>query len=213
MNRWLHPVLVFAGAVALTGCGRVGERSPEDLAGYLLEKPLAKPDFVLTGTDGRPFHFRRQTDGYLTLVFFGYTNCPDVCPLHMASLGAVIPALDPAVARRVKVVFVSTDPRRDLAGVLRAWLDHFDRDFIGLTGDSTVIAKVEGALQLAPAVIERAAAGDTGYTVGHSALVVAFTPDNLAHVVYPYGTRQEDWAHDIPKLVEWGAGAGAEASR
>lgn len=182
-----------------------GNRSPENLAGYVLEKPLPKPDFTLTGTDGKPFAFHQGTDGYLTLVFFGYTNCPDVCPVHMSNLGAVIPTLDPSVSWRVKVVFISTDPRRDTPSVLGAWLHHFDAGFIGLTGDSSVIARVQRELQLAPAVIERAASADTGYAVGHSALVVAFTPDNLARVVYPYGTRQEDWASDIPKLVEWGS--------
>jgi protein SCO1/2 len=204
VNRWVQPSLaVGAVAFVLTACGRprAAERSPEDLAGYTLATPLPKPDFTLTGTDGKPFAFRKATDGYLTLVFFGYTNCPDVCPVHLSNLGAVMPALDPAVARRVKVVFVSTDPRRDTPGVLRAWLDHFDPDFIGMTGDSAVIATAEQALQLAPAVVERAAPGDTGYTVGHSSLVVAFTPDNLARVVYPYGTRQEDWVHDLPKLA------------
>jgi protein SCO1/2 len=50
-------------------------------------------------------------------------------------------------------------------------------------------------------VIEKGTAADTGYSVGHSAAVVAFTPDNLAHVIYPYGTRQEDWAHDLPMLA------------
>jgi protein SCO1/2 len=199
-----------AAGIGLSACaGGRGDRAPQDLRGYLLERPLAKPGFTLTATDGTPFDFRPATDGFVTLVFLGYTNCPDVCPVHLSNLGAVLPELDPQVTARIKVVFITTDPRRDTPPVIRSWLDHFSRGFIGLTGDSSAIAGVEAALQLPPAVIEKATAADTGYTVGHSALVVAFTPDNLAHVVYPYGTRQEDWAHDLPALVQgsWGRGA------
>jgi len=213
MQRFLLSALTAGAASWLSGCaGGRADRAPQDLRGYVLEKPLAKPAFKLTATDGTSFDFRPSTDGLLTLVFVGYTNCPDVCPVHMSNLGAVLPELDPQVAARIKVVFITTDPRRDTPAAIRTWLDHFSRGFIGLTGDSSAIAGVEAALQLPPAVIEKAKAADTAYTVGHSALVVAFTPDNLAHVVYPYGTRQEDWAHDLPILVQrsWGRGGGGK---
>jgi protein SCO1/2 len=195
-------------ALGAAGC-RTADRVPGDMRGVLLGEPLAKPGFTLTATDGTAFDFRQRTDGFVTLLFFGYTHCPDVCPVHMANLGAVLPQLDPQVAARVRVVFVTTDPRRDTPAALRTWLDHFSRGFVGLTGDSSAIATAEAALRLPPAVIEKAAAPDTAYFVGHSAAVVAFTADNRAHVIYPYGIRQEDWAHDLPLLVRgpWGGEA------
>jgi len=215
MHRSLLALLVAATAGgSLVACGPgSAAREPEDLRGYLLGEPLPKPELTLTSTDGTPFDFRRATDGFVTLVFFGYTNCPDICPVHMSNLGTVLATLDPRVGARIKVVFVTTDPRRDTPAVLRAWLDRFSRSFIGLTGDSATIAEAQASLKLAPAVIEQAAAADTGYAVGHSALVIAFTADNQAHVVYPFGTRQEDWAHDLPELVRegWGARAGASS--
>ncbi len=204
-------LMLTAAALGLGACGGGGkERAPRDLRGYLLEQPLPKPAFTLTATDGAPFDFRPATDGFVTLVFFGYTNCPDVCPVTLSNLGTVLPELDPEVSARIKVVFITTDPRRDTPAVLRGWLDHFGRGFVGLTGDSGVIARAQTALRLPPALVEKATAPDTGYTVGHSALVIAFTPDNRAHVVYPYGTRQEDWAHDLPLLVQgsWSGGVG-----
>lgn len=199
-------VCTVGGGLGACAAGRA-DRAPQDLRGVLLAAPLAKPQLTLTATDGTPFDFRQATDGFVTLLFFGYTNCPDVCPVHLSNLGAVLPELDPQVAERIKVVFVTTDPRRDTPAVLRSWLDHFSTRFLGLTGDSGAIAQAQATLKLAPAVIERATASDTGYAVGHSALVVAFTADNQAHVVYPYGTRQEDWAHDLPALVREGWGA------
>jgi protein SCO1 len=199
MMRRLGGILGIAGGV-LVACQGTG-RQPGDLRGLSLPAALAKPEFTLTGTDGQPFDFRKRTDGYTTLVFFGYTHCPDVCPLQMATLGAVIPTLPPEVAQRIRVVFITTDPRRDTPQRLRSWLDHFDPDFIGLTGDSATIARAQEAMNLPTSVVERPAPGDSNYTVGHSAVIVAFTADNASHVIYPTGTRQEDWAHDLPRLV------------
>lgn len=165
----------------------------------MLAQPLEKPAFVLTDTQGRPFDFRRETEGFVTLLFFGFTNCPDICPVHLANLAAVLRRLEPDVARRVRVVFVTTDPERDTPARIREWLDGFDRAFVGLYGSRDSVNAILLRLRLPPAVAIPRDAG--GYTVGHAAQVLAFTADNLAHIVYPFGTRQEDWAHDLPRLV------------
>jgi protein SCO1/2 len=75
-----------------------------------------KPDFTLNDTASEPFDFRTETEGFVTLLFFGYTYCPDVCPIHMANIGAVLATLPPGIANQVKVVMVSTDPNRDTRG-------------------------------------------------------------------------------------------------
>src|SRR5437588_9584232 len=102
--------------------------------GGLVTPPLPKPGFVLTDTSGAAFDFRQRTEGYVTLLFFGYANCPDQCPMHMANLGSALKRMPASIADRVKLVFVTTDPERDLPAALRRWLDLFDRRFIGLTG-------------------------------------------------------------------------------
>jgi len=178
------------------------------LHGRILSEPVAKADFTLMATDGTPFAFAEATEGYVTLLFFGYTSCPDVCPLHMANIGAVLKKLSPTVARRIKVVFVTTDPDRDTPEHLRAWLDNFDHDFIGLTGELPQVNDIQRLFHLGAAYREELP--DGGYGVAHSALVLAFTTDNVAHVGYPFGTRQTDWAHDLPLLVEQGAALFAE---
>ncbi len=167
--------------------------------GWLLPRPQQKIDFTLTDTDGQPFHFRQETDGFVTLLFFGYTHCPDVCPIHMANIGAVLEDLPFELRRQIKVVFVTTDPERDTPERLRDWLDNFDRSFIGLRGSREQVNKTQVALALPASVIEET--DDGGYLVGHSARVLAFTKDNYAHIAYPFGTRQADWAHDLPRLV------------
>jgi protein SCO1/2 len=184
------------------GCSMGGQPPGEaEWRGTLLPEPIEKPDFTLTDTDGKPYAFRSETDGRLTLLFFGYTNCPDICPIHMQSLATVRANLPFEMKNRIRVVFVTTDPARDTPERMRDWLDHFDRDFVGLYGDSSVVAGIQSGLRL-PVAIRGEADEEGQYSVGHSAQVLAFTPDNRAHIVYPFGTRQEDWARDLPRLLE-----------
>jgi protein SCO1/2 len=163
--------------------------------------PQPKPDFILTDTEGHPFAFREATAGSVTLLFFGYTNCPDVCPVHMANIAAALHKLPDAVARQVTVVFVTTDPARDPPARIRAWLDHFDRRFIGLTGSQAAVDSAQVAMGLPSAYREDIGGGR--YLVGHASHVVAFTRDGLGRFAYPFGTRQTEWAQEIPRLVAY----------
>jgi len=167
--------------------------------GGLVTPPLPKQAFVLTDTSGADFDFRHKTEGYLTLLFFGYTYCPDQCPMHMANLGAALKRLPAGVADQVKLVFVTTDPARDSPAVLRRWLDLFDRHFVGLTGTERAIGAVERAAGVPVAVKTGALNGN--YGVSHANFVLAYTKDNLAHVIYPGGVSKDDWAHDLPMLI------------
>lgn len=174
--------------------------NPEGLTGPQFSPPLPKPEFVLTTTEGKPFDLRKDTEGYVTLLFFGYTHCPDVCPVHLANIAAALARLSPEVNNAVKVVFVTTDPERDTPAVIRAWLDKFDRRFIGLSGDSLALATAARLARVGQAIREPGPS-DSTYTVGHSAMVLAYTRDNLAHVAYPFGIRQADWAKDLVLLT------------
>lgn len=194
-------IVPFLLLVLGAGCG--AERPPEEVAesgyrGLVLDPPLPKPDFTLEDTDGRPFDFRAETEGKLTLVFVGYTNCPDVCPVQMANLAAVFGSRR-ELDEEARVVFVTADPRRDTADRMRRWLDAFNPRFVGLRGDPDTVHRIEDALAMPRSIVPDTAA--EAYEVGHSALVVAFSPDGLAHVVYPFGTRQSDYDHDLPRLL------------
>lgn len=194
---WCTVTLVITGACTAPG----GERgAAPEYRGWMLAEPMPKPDFTLRSTDGEPFSFRKETKGSVTLLFFGYTYCPDVCPLHMANIAAVLKKLPPRVASQVKVVFVTTDAERDTPERLRQWLGNFDPKFIGLTGPLDEVNAIQRSIGLAAS--RREEWPDGGYGMGHSAQVIGYTKDDLAHVMYPFGTRQEDWAHDLPRLVE-----------
>jgi len=180
------------------GLASTGGAEPK-YRGGLVTPPLPKPKFTLTDTSGTPFDFSAKTQGYVTLLFFGYTHCPDMCPLQMSTLAQAFRKLPPVLADRFRIVFVTTDPARDTPQVLRSWLDHFDRRFIGLTGHQAAIDAAQVAANLDPAK-KSAARPDGNYEVGHALFVFAYTKDNLAHLVYPGGVQEEDWAHDLPFL-------------
>ena len=169
-------------------------------AGGMVSPPLPKPKFTLSDTSSAPFDFLSKTQGYTTLLYFGYTHCPDMCPLEMATIAQAFRKISPADAERFKVVFVTTDPERDTPQVLRTWLDHFDKRFVGLTGSQASIDAAQIAANLSPAK-KSAVRPDGAYEVGHAAFVLAYTRDNLAHVIYPGGVKEEDWAHDLPLLA------------
>ncbi len=184
--------------LALPACA--GEPLPAG-GGVELPEALPKHDFTLTATDGRPWRFREATAGRLTFLFFGYTSCPDVCPVQIAGLAAAVRELEPEDQRRLAVVFVTTDPARDSPVVLRAWLDQFNRDFVGLTGTEAEADSVQRLFGLAPAVREPPGP-DGQYLVGHAAQVIAFGVDDTARTAYPFGQRQTDWAPELRRLLQ-----------
>jgi len=168
--------------------------------GGIVTPPLPKPRFVLTDTSGARFDFWNRTQGSVTLLFFGYTNCPDQCPMHMANIGVALKKLPPGLANQVKLVFVTTDPARDTPAELRRWLDSFDKHFVGLTGNEAALEAAQKAAGVPAARKTGAAGGD--YAVAHANFVVAYTKDNLAHVIYPGGVGKDDWTHDLPLLIK-----------
>lgn len=192
-------------AVALLGCEQTGTASLGGLRGVLLTPARPKPDFVLTDTQGRPFDFLAETRGTATLLYFGYTNCPDVCPTHLTNIAAALRRLSAADQQRVRVVFVTTDPARDTAARLRSWLDNFDRRFIGLRGSADSVNEIQRRLGLPPATMEmvdpHASGPRAAYGMGHAAQVLAFTPDDSLRAEYPNGFTVADWANDLPKLA------------
>jgi protein SCO1/2 len=197
-------------AIVLAGCGGGKSqpaavingqqpKAPKGIRGVIVTPGLPKPTFTLTDTSGQPFDLTARTQGYVTLLYFGYTHCPDVCPTHMANIATALRQLRPSVTSRIKVVFVTTDPARDTGPVLRAWLDHFDSDFIGLTGTAEQLQAAAAATGMPPATTENL--GNGNYAVDHGAQVDAITTDNLVHVEYPSGYAAKDWVNDLPKLV------------
>lgn len=192
-------VTLIAGSVIFAACG--GGISTDDLQGVVIDPPKPKPEFTLTDTSGEPYDFVAETDGKLTLLYFGYLNCPDICPVHLAQIAETFDRI-PDVARDTEVVFVSVDPERDTPEKIREFLDNFDERFIGLTG---TLEEVKAAQEAANVPIAVFVGEGDDYTVNHAAQVFAFAADGLNHSVYPFGIRQSQWNNDLQVLAQIGA--------
>jgi protein SCO1/2 len=208
----LRPALVallLASGVALGGCGGAEAAHPaahdhsagtpatvegadDTYAGLDLAEPYRRPSFTLTDTSGAAFDFKKQTAGHPTLLFFGYTECPDVCPTTMADIAVALRGLDPSVVEQLQVVFVTTDPATDTPQVLGEYLSRFDADlplrFTGLTGDQQGIDQA----QLATGVPQ---AEENGRL--HSSLLLLYGTDDEAHVAFDAGNTSKDIAADL----------------
>jgi protein SCO1/2 len=172
--------------------------------------PRPRPSFTLVDTAGRSFDFARETAGRPTLLFFGYTNCPEVCPTTMADIAAARNLVDPHVGSALAVVFVTTDPGRDSADVLRRWLNQFDTAFIGLTGSPAQINAAQQIVGMPPASAQQVPGGR--YDVAHAAQVAAYGADDTEHVLYFAGTKVADYVADLPRLAS-APGASRAAGR
>lgn len=197
-------LLVVAATVVLGGAatlvaGRDGVDRRE-WAGTVLGSAQPMPAITLDDTDGNPFEVRSGASGRVTLLMFGYTNCPDVCPISLATLASALRAMPPDVSDKVRMVFVTVDPERDTPERLRAFLDEFDESFVGLTGTTEALeaAQREANVPLATLGAEEP---DGSYAVGHATQMIAFQGET-ARIVYPFGTREGDWIRDLPRLVD-----------
>ncbi len=215
MRMVLVTVVAALAAAALVACG--GEDDQPQAAfeiegasevvyrGARVTPPLPKPDLVLTDTEGEAFDILAETEGYLTLVYLGYTHCPDICPTHLLELAQTLEAMDPEHVERIRVVFITTDPERDDAATIRRWLDLFDDSFIGLTIEPETLSSLLTSLGM-PQIVKQDL-GEGRYAVNHATYLIAYTPDNLGHIVYPFlmgGGLREIMAHDLPLLAENG---------
>jgi protein SCO1/2 len=167
--------------------------------GRVVTPPKRKPGIVLTDTGGRRYDFLARTAGKVTLLFFGYTHCPDECPTTMSDTAVALRELRPADRARIRVVFVTVDPARDTGPVLRRWLDQFNPAFTGLTGTLAAIAAAAAAAGIPVGAPVRQP--DGSYTLDHGTEMLAFTPDNEAHLAFFPSTPPAGMARDLRLLV------------
>jgi protein SCO1 len=174
-----------------------------------LDPPRTLPDVTLTDVDGEQIALAEDLVGDPVLLFFGYTSCPDICPIQLRTITSSMDSLGVST-QQIQVVFVSVDPARDTAERVREYTDAFDRDILGLRGEIDVIEDALGQLDLPGPVVEGVDPRDEGELIGHPAQVIGFDADGVAQRVWPFGTRRVDWIEDLPRILEeWTRGADA----
>lgn len=189
-GRRLIYIMLFAGVLGLLGGflfyqGLLGKKTaPEpSIPGFLWPQPKALTSFVLNDQEHQSFGLQ-QLKGKWTFLFFGYTHCPDVCPLTLSVLAEVERRLaeSPQGVQDVQVVFVSLDPKRDTPKKLREYVHYFHHDFLGVTGGKEQLTELTRQLGIVYAVSDPAQSGD--YLVDHSASVLLIDPQTRLVAVF-----------------------------
>ncbi|AVH57744.1 MULTISPECIES: SCO family protein [Streptomyces] len=203
--------LFAAATLTLSACGSssdggtpvadVSAETGSAKAATVLDKPFEKPDLVLTDTNGKKYDLRAQTKGRPTLIYFGYTHCPDVCPLTMNNLAVAKKQLPKAEQDKLRVVFVTTDPGRDTPAALGTWLKGIDSEFVGLTGD---FATIQAGARTLGISIDPTSKDKNGKLVSvHGTQVVAFSPKtDGGYVLYGEDATVDDYTKDLPRLIK-----------
>ncbi len=173
-----------------------------ELSGTPLDPPAEVAATPLVDTDGSAYSLVDDTDKDLTLVFFGYTNCPDICGQVMATLAGTLARLDDGDKERLDVVFVTTDPARDTEPVVADYVSAFDPSIIGLTGDLDDIVAVGRSLYVGVDRGEKLPSG--GYDVTHGTRVMAIDSDDQTHLMWDHDVSQAQLAHDVLMLLDEG---------
>jgi protein SCO1/2 len=188
--------LVLAAALAAAGCDRLAPpKTPfhaADITGSPIGRSLELVDH--NGVARTLADFR----GKVVLVVFGYTRCPDVCPTTLADLATAVRRLGPD-GSRVQVLFVTVDPKRDTAELLKNYVPAFDARFLGLRGDAEATARVEKEFRIYAA--EREGRTPESYTVDHSAQTFAYDPEGRLRLMIQPGTPPDEIAADVRLLL------------
>jgi protein SCO1/2 len=175
----------------------LNDHTDQTYSGLGLTPAQPRPQFTLTDSAGQPYSFGKATAGKPTLLYFGYTHCPDVCPTTLADITQALQAVPAPIRSATQVVFVTTDVKRDTPKVLKAYLGQFDpglpNPFVGLTGSQ---AQIDAAQVAAHVTL----AEDEGQT--HSAQVLLYGSDDYARVAFLESTAEAaQITHDLPLVA------------
>jgi protein SCO1/2 len=193
--------LVIFGLAILVGLLAVflllGPQRAYTFQGSLIEPAVAAPPFELTDMDGQPFQLS-DLDDQVVVMFFGYTGCPDVCPVTLTEFLQIRSKLGEAAAD-VSFVFVTVDPERDTPERMRKYLTNFDPEIIGLTGERSELEPVWADYGVYQAKAE--GGSEANYLVDHSSRVYVIDADGNLRLTYLFGTENQLIAEDVRHLV------------
>jgi protein SCO1/2 len=196
MKRWF--LLLLVGLMACSAPLPTGAPDSSGAEGTLIDPPMQMSDFTLPSNRGEPLSLS-SLPAQPTLLFFGYTFCPDVCPLTLTEMKRVKEQLG-ADGERLNVVFVSVDGERDTPEVLARYMTSFDPAFVGLQGDEATLRQIgkEYGLYYAKNQVQGTSAA---YLVDHSSATYLLDGNRQLRVIYPYGTAPEVITRGVQRLL------------
>ena len=195
----------FAGGIYLTSKDQ--SRSSTNILGLLWPDPPTLSSFSLNDSNGNAVT-ERDLQGRWTLVFFGFTNCPDICPTTLATLNQVYEQLQSVenIFEKIQVLFVSVDPERDNNQNLQTYVDYFNSAFIGATADDERIKHFAG--QFGVAYFKVKIPGPAGYSMDHTASVLLVDPQLRFVGIFSQPHEATDITARLVKIISFVEDAG-----
>jgi protein SCO1 len=172
---------------------------PDSFRGTMYAEPYPPaPEIELTLDNGANFRLSEMR-GDAVLLFFGYTSCPDICPTTMAELKQALEQLDEEDSKRARVLFITVDPERDTPERVQEYVDHFNPDFIGLSGTEAELAEVWKDYGVFREIVQGSSAA--GYLVDHTARVTLIDQEGNLRLSYAFDTPVDNLVHDLKLLL------------
>lgn len=213
LSRIPRGALALSCVSVVTACGPSDglERVALRMTAAETGRPFEIPSFTLTDQTAEQVDVADVVDGRFTLLFFGYTHCPDVCPISMASANAAVRLLSPDERARTRLLFVTVDPRRDSSERITEWLSALGApEAVGLRGSSTELTAFQEAMgfRVPPTTSWQPLPGAMGdaYLVPHPTALFLVTPDRLSRFQYGFDrATPTEIAEDLRRLMalEW----------
>ena len=188
MRRSLAALLLLLAAAA-------GAADAPALKAGVFEPPRSAPDFALRGSDGAELKLSRYR-GKVVALAFGFTSCPDVCPVTLGTLREARKKLV-ADGKDLQVVYVTVDPERDDAERMRTYLANFDPTFVGGTGAPEALEAVRKEY----GILAEKVTTPAGYSVAHSSSIYLIDREGRLRALMPYGHPAHDFVHDVKLLL------------
>ena len=199
-RRTIFVVLASFLLIGIVAAGVFLFSKPASFRGTMYAEPYPPaPEIELNRDNGASFKLS-ELRGNVVLLFFGYTSCPDVCPTTMAELKQALDELDEDDAKQVQVLFVTVDPERDTPERVQEYVNHFNSDFIGLSGTESELAEVWQDYGVFRENVEGNSAA--GYLVNHTARVTLIDRDGNLRLSYAFETPVDSIVHDLKLLFK-----------
>lgn len=202
-RTWTFVSAILIGLALAIGGGWWLMNRNYQFQGVVIDPPVPAADFSLTDQNGQVFRLSEQR-GKLVLIFFGYTHCPDVCPLTLSEYKQIKKSISAhageAVAQQVVYVFITVDPERDTPAQMAAYMANFDPSFYGLSSDLDTLTAVWQAY----GVYQQKQTGTSaaGYLVDHSSRMYLINTQGNWQITYPFGMEAEKISADLLHLLE-----------
>jgi protein SCO1/2 len=194
-NLLIFGLALLAGMVAVFLL--LGSTRPYTYQGSLIDPPVEAPQFELRDVDGQRFRLS-DLNGQVVIIFFGYTSCPDVCPVTLTEFLRVRSKLGDQ-AEKVSFVFVTVDPERDTPERMKKYLTNFDPAIIGLTGEREGLESVWASYGVYEAKVD--GGSESNYLVDHSSRIYVIDEAGNLLLTYLFGTDYQVIAEDVRHLV------------